>query len=98
MKRGNDKGTGIVCVQGLLKRPGSAIEQQFPSQLTAEERDYFRPTAEFRWIPLEVIPRFFELAAPLLDPADTSGLPRIGREMARGPLGAGPCCIEPRRE
>lgn len=83
---GNYKGTGVVFMQSLLKRHGSAIEQKFLAQLNAKERDYFRQTLEFHWIPIEIITRFFELAAPLLYPGDTSGLRRIGREMARDHL------------
>ena len=83
---GNYKGTGVVFMRSLFERHGRAVERQFLSKLTPQEVDIYKQTLEFHWIPIEVITRFFELAAPLLYPGDPTGLRRIGREMARDHL------------
>lgn len=83
---GNYKGTGVVFMRGLLKHAGPVIERQFLAKLTAQERDTYDQTLEFHWIPIEVITRFFELAALLLYPSNPSGLRLIGREMAKDHL------------
>lgn len=83
---GNYKGTGVVFMRSLFKRHGAASERKFLAQLTPQETDIYKQTLEFHWIPIEVITRYFELAAPLLYPGDSQGLRRIGREMARDHL------------
>jgi hypothetical protein len=76
------KGTGVVFVRSLIKSRGAALEQRFLAALSAEERSYYATTLEFHWIPIEVITRFFEAAAPLLYPGRADALRQIGREMA----------------
>ena len=73
---------------GVCSNAPAAPSSSVPSQLTAEARLY-RPTRVSRWIPLGVIPAFRAHWLRLLDPPFTSGLPRIGREVTRSPLGAG---------
>lgn len=83
---GNYKGTGVVFMRSLLQRQGNAVERRFLSQLAPQESEIYKQTLEFHWIPIEVITRFFEVAAPLVYPGDPNGLRRIGREMARDHL------------
>jgi len=76
------KGTGVVFMRSFLRSRGGEIEQRFLLALTDEERQIYTTTLEFHWIPIEVITRFFEVAAPLAFPGRPDGLRRIGREMA----------------
>jgi hypothetical protein len=76
------KGTGVVFMRSFLQSQGAEIEQRFLATLSEEERRYYQTTLEFHWIPIEVITRFFEVAAPLVFPGRPDGLRRIGREMA----------------
>lgn len=76
------KGTGVVFVRSLIRSRGEAIERRFLSALTPEERNHYATTLEFHWIPIEVITRFFEVAAPLLYPGRADALRQIGRLMS----------------
>lgn len=76
------KGTGVVFVRSLIRGRGEALERRFLAALSEEERRLYGTTLEFHWIPIEVITRFFEIAAPLLFPGHADALRKIGREMA----------------
>lgn len=76
------KGSGVVFMRSFLQSRGAEIEERFLSVLTDAERQYYKTTLEFHWIPIEIINRFFEVAAPLSYPGRPDGVRRIGREMA----------------
>jgi|JI10StandDraft_1071094.scaffolds.fasta_scaffold124918_2 uncharacterized protein (TIGR02265 family) len=78
----NYKGTGVVFMRERVGRAGPAIERLFLQQLTEEERETYLRTLEFHWVPIEVITRLFEVAAPLLHPGNPQGLRLLGKAMA----------------
>jgi len=82
----NYKGTGAVFVRKLIASRGPEFEQRFLARLNPAEVAIYHQTFEFDWIPIEVITRFFEVAAPLLYPGQMDGLRMIGQQMARDNL------------
>jgi hypothetical protein len=79
----NVKASAVVTIRKKLQDAGVSVLAAMESKLTAETLQLFRSSGANNWIPFQVEAEILEASALVLYAGDTTGLRRLGTDVAR---------------